>query len=247
MFALPSLAACPGIVRKSHVSWANGLNRSQICHESAHWGGRDLVILNREMQVIMMTAELNIIVVERDPDLAGTIVAALQDACRCDVVVVCDCSDLTRQVVLHAPDFVLIHLNAPTPVQSEEILRASGPLDRPVALFVSDITEGQAQAAIDAGVSAYVVDGMAPDRIKPVMDTAIARFSMMQQMRNELTQTRRALEERIVIDRAKGVLMKAKSIDEGAAYALLRKAAMDQGRRVPEVADALVTAAGLLG
>ena len=100
--------------------------------------------------------------------------------------------------------------------------------------------------AIEAGVSAYVVDGLSPERIKPVIDTAIVRFGIVRQMRNELAATRRALEERKVIDRAKGLLMKAKGIDEGAAYALLRKTAMDQGRRVAEVAEALVTASGLL-
>jgi response regulator NasT len=87
---------------------------------------------------------------------------------------------------------------------------------------------------------------MSPERIKPVMDTAIARFRMVRQMRSELAETRRALEERKVIDRAKGLLMKAKGIDEDAAYALLRKTAMDQGRRVADVAEALVTASGLL-
>ena len=79
------------------------------------------------------------------------------------------------------------------------------------------------------------------------MDTAIARFGMVRQMRNELAETRRALEERKVIDRAKGLLMKARGIDEDAAYALLRKSAMDNGRRVADVAEALVTASGLLG
>ena len=129
----------------------------------------------------------------------------------------------------------------------EELTLASGPLDRPVAMFVSGNSDGLAEAAIEAGVSAYVVDGLAPARIKPVMDTAIARFTVVRQMREELAETRRALEERKVIDRAKGLLMKAKGIDEEAAYALLRKTAMDQGRRVADVSEALVTAAGLLG
>ena len=113
-------------------------------------------------------------------------------------------------------------------------------------MFVSGAASGLAQNAIEAGVSAYVVDGLAPARIKPVMDAAIARFKMVRQMRNELQETRRALEERKVIDRAKGLLMKAKGLEEDAAYALLRKTAMDQGRRVADVAEALVTAAGML-
>ena len=95
-------------------------------------------------------------------------------------------------------------------------------------------------------MSAYVVDGLRPDRVKPILDAAIARFHMFQRMRTELATTKRALEQRKVIDRAKGILMKAKRITEDEAYALLRKAAMDQGRTVADVAEALVTAAGLL-
>ena len=79
-----------------------------------------------------------------------------------------------------------------------------------------------------------------------MLDAAIIRFRMFQKMRAELAATKLALEERKLIDRAKGILMKARGIDEEAAYALLRKSAMDQGKRIPEVADALVSTAGLL-
>jgi response regulator NasT len=128
----------------------------------------------------------------------------------------------------------------------EELTVASGPLERPVAMFVSGAAGGLAKAAVEAGVSAYVVDGLQAERIKPVIDTAIARFQVLRQMRTELAETRRALEERKVIDRAKGLLMKAKGVPEDEAYALLRKTAMNQNRRVAEVAEALVTASGLL-
>ena len=95
-------------------------------------------------------------------------------------------------------------------------------------------------------MSAYVVDGLQAERLKPIMDAAIARFQIVRQMRTELAETRRALEERKVIDRAKGVLMKARGVGEEEAYALLRKTAMDQGRKVADVAEALVTASDLL-
>ena len=156
-------------------------------------------------------------------------------------------SGLSHKIAQQSPDIVLIDVDNPTRDMMEELTLASGPLERPVAMFVSSAAGGLAQTAIEAGVSAYVVDGLSPERIKPVMDTAIARFTMVRQMRNELAETRRALEERKVIDRAKGLLMKAKGINEDAAYALLRKTAMDQGRRVADVSEALVTAAGLLG
>ncbi len=95
-------------------------------------------------------------------------------------------------------------------------------------------------------MSAYVVDGLRADRIKPILDAAIARFHMFQKMRAELAATKAALEERKVIDRAKGLLMRARGIGEDEAYALLRKTAMDQGRRIADLAQALVTAAELL-
>ena len=193
-----------------------------------------------------MQTALKIVVVEEDRDRAIAIVDALTEASNCQVVVIGDRSGLARQIAAHRPDIVLIDINNPTRDMMEELTLASGPLDRPVAMFVSGDSDGLAKAAIEAGVSAYVVDGLSPARIKPVMDTAIARFSMIRQMRSELAETRRALEERKVIDRAKGLLMKARGIDEQAAYALLRKTAMDQGRRVSDVAEALMTAAGLL-
>ena len=193
-----------------------------------------------------MSRKLTVVIVEEDRDRAMGIVDALQDSAECDVFVIGNSSGLARKIATHAPDIVLIDIDNPTRDMLEELTLASGPLDRPVAMFVSGEAGGLARTAIEAGVSAYVVDGLSPKRIKPIMDTAIARFRMVRQMRNELAETRRALEERKVIDRAKGLLMKAKGLDEDAAYALMRKTAMDQGRRVADVAEALVTASGLL-
>ncbi|MRU16527.1 ANTAR domain-containing protein [Roseovarius sp. A21] len=193
-----------------------------------------------------MSEKLTIVVVEEDRERAIAIIDALKDSLDCDVFVISGATGVGRKIAAHAPDIVLIDIDNPTRDMLEELTLASGPLERPVAMFVSGAAGELAQTAIEAGVSAYVVDGLSPERIKPVMDTAIARFSMVRQMRSELAETRRALEERKVIDRAKGLLMKAKGIDEDAAYALLRKTAMDQGRRVADVAEALVTASGLL-
>jgi len=193
-----------------------------------------------------MSAALTIVVVEEDRDRAMSIVDALRDSGDHKVHVIGSVTGLARKIAAHAPDVVLIDIDNPTRDMLEELTLATGPLERPVAMFVSGDAGRLADAAVGAGVSAYVVDGLQPARLKPVMDTAIARFRMMRQMRNELAETRRALEERKIIDRAKGLLMKAKGIDEDAAYALLRKTAMDQGRRVADVAEALVTASGLL-
>ena len=194
-----------------------------------------------------MSASLSIVVVEPDRDRAILIVDSLRDAGSYDIHVISEPTGLARKIQALRPDVVLIDVESPSRDTLEELALASGPLDRPVAMFVDRDGEGLTDTAIEAGVSAYVVDGMKPQRVKPIMDAAIARFRMFQRMRTELAETKRALEERKMIDRAKGMLMKARGVDEDEAYALLRKTAMDQGKRVAEVAAALVTAAGLLG
>ena len=193
-----------------------------------------------------MTNRLSIVVVEEDRDRAIAIVDALRDSGEYEVHVIGNVSGLARKIAAFLPDVVLIDIDNPTRDMLEELTLASGPLDRPVAMFVSGAASGLAKAAVEAGVSAYVVDGLQPERLSPILEAAMARFQMSRQMRTELAETRRALEERKVIDRAKGLLMKARGVGEDEAYALLRKTAMDQGRRVAEVAEALVTAAGLL-
>ncbi len=193
-----------------------------------------------------MTEPLSVVVVENDRDRATLIVDALMETGDYAVHVVTDATGLAKKIAAHSPDVVLIDIDNPTRDMLEELSLATGPLDRPVAMFVSGAAGGLASAAVEAGVSAYVVDGLKPERLKPVLDAAITRFQMMRQMRMELAETRRALEERKVIDRAKGLVMKARGISEDEAYALLRKTAMDRGLRVVEVADALVTASGLL-
>ena len=193
-----------------------------------------------------MTETLSIVVIETDRERALLIAESLREAGNFDVTVIPEVTGLARRISERNPDIVLIDMASPSRDMLEELTLASGPLERPVAMFVDRSDGALTKAAIEAGVSAYVVDGLRPARIKPVLDAAIARFHMVHRMRVELETTRRALEERKIIDRAKGLLMKARGIDEDAAYALLRRAAMDQGKRVAEVAGALVTAAGLL-
>ncbi|SMX39984.1 putative transcriptional regulatory protein pdtaR [Ruegeria arenilitoris] len=193
-----------------------------------------------------MNHTLTVVVVEQNPDRADAILEALKAAGSVEAHVIDGVSELPRKIAVHNPDVVLIDIDNPSRDMLEELTTASGPMERPVAMFVSGAAGGLSKAAVEAGVSAYVVDGLHPERVKPIIDTAIARFQVLRQMRTELAETRRALEERKVIDRAKGLLMKAKGIQEDEAYALLRKTAMNQNRRVADVAEALVTASGLL-
>lgn len=193
-----------------------------------------------------VTQDLSIILVEPDRDKANQIVESLADAGFARIQVISEASSLKRQIGALDPDMVLIDMANPSRDTLEEMAVASQPMDRPVAMFVDRSDDALTSAAIEAGVSAYVVDGLRPDRVKSVLDAAIARFNMFQRMRIELAETKRALEERKVIDRAKGLIMKAKGIEEDEAYALLRKAAMNQGKRLADVAEALVESAGLL-
>ncbi|MDF2235490.1 ANTAR domain-containing protein [Albimonas sp. CAU 1670] len=193
-----------------------------------------------------MAKTLKIAVVERDRDRALMIVDGLRDAGDHEVIVIGDDTGLSRRLSEINPDVVLIDLENPSRDVLEELALASGPMERPVAMFVDRSDGALTQAAIEAGVSAYIVDGLQKQRIKPIIDAAVARFQMFARVRSELAATKAALAERKTIDRAKGILMKARGISEDEAYALIRRAAMDQGRKVAEVAQALITAAELL-
>ncbi len=203
--------------------------------------------LLQQQSAIQMHKKLLIVVVEPDSDRAKSIVDGLRQAGDHEIRVMAEQAGLARQVASLQPDVVLIDMTNPSRDVLEELALASGPSERPVAMFTDSTDEQLTRSAIEAGISAYVVDGLRPERIKPILDAAIARFHIMQRIKAELAATRAALEERKVIDRAKVVLMKVRGIDEEAAYALLRKAAMDQGKRLAEIAEQLVMAAGLLG
>lgn len=193
-----------------------------------------------------LAKSIRIAVVERDRERAMLIVDGLREAGDYEISVIGDERGLSRRLKELNPDVVLADLENPSRDVLEEMALASGPLDRPVAMFVDRTDDQLTKAAIEAGVSAYIVDGLRKERIKPILDAAVARFHMFARMRAELAATKAALAERKTIDRAKGFLMKARGVSEDEAYALLRRTAMDQGKKVAEVAQALITAAELL-
>ncbi len=193
-----------------------------------------------------MSSKLKIAVVEKDRERALMIIEGLTETGDYDVTVFGDETGLSKKLATLNPDVVLIDVENPSRDILEELTIASRPTERPVAMFVDETDETSVKAAIDAGVSAYVVDGLNTRRLKPILDAAIARFQMIERMRRELDATKEALHERKMLDRAKGLLMQAKGITEDEAYALLRKTAMDKGRKIIDVATALVTASDLL-
>ena len=146
-----------------------------------------------------------------------------------------------------APDVVLMDLGSPSRDTLEEMLAVSRALARPIAMFVDQSDDQMIGAAIDDGVSAYVVDGLRKERVKPILDLAIRRFNAFARMQTELEEARSALADRKTIDRAKAILMESRGMSEADAYALLRTTAMKQSRRIVDVAEALITATSLLG
>jgi len=190
---------------------------------------------------------LRIAIVDESPARAAVIEEGLRDAGLSDITVLVERRGLAARLEALSPDVVLIDIENPSRDALEELFAVSRALARPIAMFVDQSDEHAIEAAIDAGVSAYVVDGLRRERIKSILDLAIKRFSAFSRLRAELTEAQSALAERKTLDRAKALLMKRRGIDEPAAYAALRKAAMDSGRRIVEVAEALITAEKLLG
>jgi len=190
--------------------------------------------------------QIHIVVIDPHKERAFLIVDGLQDLNDYKVTVIGETTGLARKLSEFQPDMILIDLESPSRDSFEQVIAALGADERPVAMFVDHSDQQMMRAAIDAGISAYVVDGLRKSRIVPVLETAIARFHSFRRMKMELETTKAALAERKTIDRAKGYLMKARGMSEDEAYALLRKTAMDQGRRMPEIAQSLVDAAELL-
>lgn len=190
---------------------------------------------------------MRIAIVDESPARAAVIEEGLRDAGLADITVLVERRGLAARLEALSPDVVLIDLENPSRDALEELFAVSRALARPIAMFVDQSDEHALEAAIDAGVSAYVVDGLRKERIKSILDLAIKRFSAFSRLKTELAEAQSALAERKTLDRAKALLMKRRGIDEPAAYAALRKAAMDSGRRIAEVAEALITAEKLLG
>jgi len=192
-----------------------------------------------------MDASLNIVIVDESPVRAAILENGLREAGYRNVVRIEGTTNLLARIYGIDPDVILIDLENPSRDVLEQMFQVSRVVRRPVAMFVDQSDSASIQASVDAGVSAYIVDGLKKERIKSILDLCISRFNAFSRLQNELEQTRSALEERKIIDRAKGILMKAKNLSEESAYALLRKTAMNENRKIAEVAQSVITAAEL--
>jgi response regulator NasT len=165
----------------------------------------------------------------------------------CEIFVVSERRALVARIAQIDPDIVLMDLGNPSRDVLDDYFAVSRALARPVAMFVDESDDEQIAASIDAGVSAYVVDGFAPHRLRPILDLAVRRFHAFARLQTDLADARSRLAEREAVDGAKRILMQSRKLTEPQAYAELRKAAMDQGRRIADIAEAVLTAHKLMG
>ena len=191
-------------------------------------------------------SHLKIVIVDESPIRAAILEDGLREAGHVQVIRIEDTTDLLARVYAIDPDVILIDLENPSRDVLEQMFQVSRVVKRPVAMFVDQTDTASIQAAVDAGVSAYIVDGLKKERIKHILDMSIMRFNAFSRLQSELEQTKSALEERKVIERAKGILMKAKKLSEDEAYTLMRKTAMNEKKKIAEIAQSIITAADML-
>ena len=158
-----------------------------------------------------------------------------------------DCLNILENTRQNRPDVIIMDLGHPNRDMLEDMLQVARAVKRPIAMFVDKSDHASMEAAIEAGVSAYVVDGFRQDRVRSIMEMAVSRFNAYSRLERELEDARSALAGRDAVDKAKRLLMKTRGVDENAAYTLLRTTAMNQNRKIAEVAESLLMSASLLG
>jgi response regulator NasT len=193
-----------------------------------------------------MALAIKIVIVDENPVRAVILADGLNEAGYRQVTHIKETRNLLANVYAIDPDVILIDLENPSRDVLAQMFQVSRVVKRPVAMFVDQSDTAAIEAAVDAGVSAYIVDGLKKERIKSILDLCISRFHAFARLQDELERAQTALSKRKVIDRAKGILMKARKIGEADAYTLLRKTAMSENKKIAEVAQSVVTAAELL-
>ena len=188
---------------------------------------------------------LKIAIVDESPIRAAILEDGLREAGFTLVERITETRNLLARVYALDPDVILIDLESPSRDVLEQMFQMSRAVKRPIAMFVDQSDSASIQAAVDAGVSAYIVGGLRKERVTNILDLCISRFNAFARLQAELDSAKDALQERKVIDRAKGVLMKAKKLTEEEAYALLRKTAMNENKKIVEIAQSVLTAAEL--
>lgn len=189
---------------------------------------------------------MRIAVVDESRSRASIIEDGLRHFEGAEIFILSDRAGLITRITEIEPDIVLIDLGNPARDVLEEYFAVSRALARPIAMFVDESDDDAIAASIDAGVSAYVVDGLSAPRIRPLLDLAVKRFHAFARLEEDLAKARGRLHEREVIDKAKRILMDERRCSEPEAYAELRRKAMNSNRRIATIAEAVVTAHELM-
>ena len=190
----------------------------------------------------MPESTLNILVIDENPERAAIVERGLNEAGYLRASIIHNTADLISRIDALRPDVVIIDLGNPDRDTLEEMFQVSRAVRRPIAMFVDQSDSAMIREAIEAGVSAYVVDGLKEARIRPLIETAITRFQAFDQIRRERDEAQAKLADRKIIEKAKGLLMKNKGISEEEAYATMRSTAMKQNRRLIDIAHVVITA-----
>ena len=191
-------------------------------------------------------ASPKIVIVDESPIRAAILEEGLREAGFTHVEHIREMQNLLVKIYAMDPDVIVIDLENPSRDVLEQMFQVSRAVRRPIAMFVDQSDTESIRESVDAGVSAYIVDGLKKERMKSILDLCISRFNAFSKLQDELERTKSALEDRKVIDRAKGVLMKMKGLTEDEAYVLLRSTAMREKKKIGEIAQSIVTAAELL-
>jgi two-component system, response regulator / RNA-binding antiterminator len=195
-----------------------------------------------------MSAESSpkIVIVDENPIRAAILEEGLREAGFVGVEHIREMHNLLARIYALDPDVIVIDLENPSRDVLEQMFQVSRAVRRPIAMFVDQSDSDSIRASVDAGVSAYIVDGLKKERLKPILDLCISRFNAFARLQDELDRTKSALEDRKAIDRAKGILMKLKGFTEDEAYVLLRSTAMREKKKISDIAQSIITAAELL-
>ena len=194
----------------------------------------------------IMAKQLQVSIVDDDSSRAIILEKALEDAGYKVIAVLSSSDNLLMHIERESPDVIIVDLESPNrdSLESMRIVTQHNP--KPIVMFTNDADDSMISEAINAGVSAYVVDGFNESRIKPIMNVAIARFREFQALRSELEKTKSTLEERKIIEKAKGIVLAQRQCNEDEAYKVLRQLSMDNNKRIINIAEQIVSITDVL-
>ena len=189
---------------------------------------------------------MRVLIIDPDEARAALVAEGLADVRPLAVRRAASMEEAAPELGVFLPDVIVIACDSPDRDTLESLREATDANPRPVVMFVDRSAPGLAERAVEAGVAAYVVDGLSPGRVRPVLEVAMRRFQLMQELRADLHKARADLASRRTVEKAKALLMKERELEEDAAYRLLRKLAMDSGRPIGAVAAELLAYAEVL-